>query len=114
MRLQCLCSKMVRVEGSFTLIRVTQPFYCCKLFVTIGASTPSQNMCAQKWAYHTIMNEVKLANQVQTDSQAHNFTLLTTLRNEEEIVFLVQQDTPTCDIKTCGDNAIVDWVRLKR
>ena len=60
------------------------------------------------------MDNIKLADEVQTDSQAHNFTLPTALKNEEEIVFLVQQDMPICNIETCGDNVIADWARLKR
>ena len=60
------------------------------------------------------MNEVELADKVQMDSHAHNFTLPTALRNEEEIVFLVQQNTPIRDVKTSGNNAIADWARLKR
>ena len=114
MRSQCLCSKTVRVDGLFIPTRVTQPFHCCKFLVTIGASTPSQNMHVQKWAYCAIMNEVKLADQVQTDSWAHNFTLPSALWSKEEIIFLIQQDMPIRDVETCGNNAIADWARLKR
>ena len=71
-------------------------------------------MCAQKRSYCAIMDEVDLADEVHTDSQAHNFALPTTLKNKEEIVFLIQQNTPICDVETCGDNAIADWARLKR
>ena len=60
------------------------------------------------------MKEVELADQVETDSWAHNFALLTTLKSKEETVFLVQQNTPIVDVETCGDNAIADWARLKR
>ena len=60
------------------------------------------------------MDNIKLADEVHTDSCAHNFALPTALKNEEEIIFLVQQNMPICDIETCGDNAIADWARLKR
>ena len=60
------------------------------------------------------MDNVKLADRAQTDSRAFNFALPTTLRNEEEIIFLMQHNTPIHDVETCGDNVIVDWVRLKR
>ena len=60
------------------------------------------------------MDKVKLANQVKTDSQTHNFALPTTLKNKEDIIFLVQQNTPIVNVKTCGNNAIADWARLKR
>ena len=60
------------------------------------------------------MDDVKLADEVQTESRAHNFALPTALKNEEEIVFLVQQDMPICKVETCGNNALADWVRLKR
>ena len=60
------------------------------------------------------MDDVELADKVQTDSQAHNFTLPTALKSEEEIVFLIQQNMPIHDVKTCGNNAIADWARLKR
>ena len=60
------------------------------------------------------MNKVELADEVQTNSWAHNFAFPTTLKSEEEIVFLVQQNMPICDVKTCGDNAIADWARLKK
>ena len=60
------------------------------------------------------MNKVKLADQVETDSRAHNFALPTALKNKEEIIFLVQQNMPIVNVETCGDNAITDWARLKR
>lgn len=60
------------------------------------------------------MANTELADNAYTDSRAFNFTLPTALRNEEEIIFLIQQNTPTCNIKTCRDNVIADWARLKR
>ena len=60
------------------------------------------------------MDNIKLADKVQMDSHTHNFTLPTALRNKEEIVFLIQQNTPIRDVETCGNNAIADWGRLKR
>ena len=60
------------------------------------------------------MDNIELADQVQMDSWAHNLTLPTALKNEEEIIFLVQQNTPIHDVETCGDNTIADWARLKR
>ena len=105
---------MVRVEGLFIPVRVTQPFHCCKPLVIIDASTPAQNTHAQKRTYRAIMDNVEFADEVQTNSRAHNSALPTALKNEEEIVFLIQQNTPIQDVKTCGDNAIADWARLKR
>ena len=114
-RSQCLCSKMVRIQGSLYPNRVTQFFHHYKLIlVTIGASTPSQNTCAQKRAYKAIMDNVELANRAQTDSRAFNYALPTTLKNKEEIIFLIQHNTPIHNVETCGDNAIADWARMKR
>ena len=60
------------------------------------------------------MDKVELADDIQTDSRAFNFALPTALRNKEEIIFLVQHNMPIHNVKTCGDNVIADWVRLKR
>ena len=60
------------------------------------------------------MDQVELADRAQTDSRAFNFPLPTTLKNDEEIIFLIQHNKPIHDAETCGDNAIADWVRLKR
>ena len=65
-------------------------------------------MCAQKRAYKAIMEHVELADRAQTDSRAFNFTLPTALKKEEEIIFLIQHNTPIHDIKTCGDNTIAN------
>ena len=60
------------------------------------------------------MDCVELTNNVQTDSRAFNFALPTALKNQEEIIFLVQHNMPIHNVETCGDNAIADWARLKR
>ena len=60
------------------------------------------------------MDHVELADRAQTDSRAFNFALPTALKNEEEIVFLIQHNTPIHDVQTCGDNVMADWVKLKR
>ena len=60
------------------------------------------------------MDYVELANRTFTDSRAFNYALPSTLKNEEEIVFLIQHNMLIHDIKTFGDNAISDWVKLKR
>ena len=60
------------------------------------------------------MDNVELADGAQTNSRAFNFALPTTLKNKEEIVFLVQHNTPIQDVENCGENAIADWARLKR
>ena len=60
------------------------------------------------------MDNIELANGAQTESRAFNFALPTALKNEEEIVFLVQHNMPIHNVETCGDNATADWVRLKR
>ena len=115
-QLQCLYSKEVRIQSWLYPNRVTKSFHCCHhVLVMITASTPSQNTHSQKRAYWAIMDHIELADGVQTDSWSHHFTLPSTLKNtEEDLIFIVQSDTPLHDIETCGENMYSNWARLKR
>ena len=59
------------------------------------------------------MDQVIIADDIQTDSGAHHFALPSALIGDGTL-FLIQPDTPIHDVENCGDNAINGWARLKR